>query len=156
MKLQISHKQTGTAQILFATTGFTLPFLTFGFFLNNHHNVLLWILLTLSILLGSGFVYYSRRLSDVKFDNRFVYFSVLRQAKKIDMNNILEINPGVFPLRFYYTNVYFISITYLEDNANKKVYFLSKGTPGINGTVKDIPFLDMLKKLTREKKHKGL
>jgi hypothetical protein len=98
-------------------------------------------------------LYYSGKLYSVSFDNDFIYLSCLRQIKKLGVEKITDITPYVIPFRLFYRNVYLIKLTYFDNDTCNKIYFLSKGTTGRVGTVNNIPMLDTLRQLMRDKKY---
>ena len=153
MKRQISNEQTRIAQIIFSIFCFTLSCFAMTFLVSDFFAFRRLLILCLSILCSLISLYYSGKLYSVSFDNDFIYLSCLRQIKKLGVEKITDITPYVIPFRLFYRNVYLIKLTYFDNDTCNKIYFLSKGTTGRVGTVNNIPMLDTLRQLMRDKKY---
>jgi hypothetical protein len=155
MKQQISYRQTEIVQMLFFFTGLTVASIIAFLFFNDFTGFGQTVLTAMVFLTGLFFYYYSTRFYKVLFDHDFIYFSRFRHAQKIGIEKVLSVKPGVLPLRFFYSNIYVVTIEYLNDASKKKIRFLSKGAAGPAGTINNIPFLDGLRQLINDKKYGG-
>jgi hypothetical protein len=89
----------------------------------------------------------------VFFDAENLYFSRFGKEQHINLHSVTDIHVNVFPLKMFYLNSYIITIEYNEQDQLKKIKCLSKGIQHITGTVKEIPHLDRLRKIVRDKKY---
>jgi hypothetical protein len=153
MKRQISHDQTQLIQLLFFLLGLTLASFLAVLFFNGFSDLGKAPLIGSVILVGLLFYYYSTKFYKVLFDNDFLYFSKFRQANKISIDKVISIKTSVFPLRFFYRNVYVLTIEFTDNDLTKKIKFLSKGATGLVGTTTNIPYFDILRQLISDKKY---
>ncbi len=129
--------------------------LTFGILLFYDFSTIGQCILCTGVILVAILEFYmSIKSWKVSFDNEFIYISGIRTKKQVPIENILEIMPGIFPIRFFYGTVYAVTVKYIDGGVQKKISFFSKRVPGVVGTRDNIPFLDMLKDLVREKKYR--
>lgn len=156
MRRQISHDQTKTGQGLLFFVGLTVVSIISVYFLDksdSDFSISRFALTALTIICFIGLLYYysTARFYTVTFDNDFIYFSRFNKMGQVRIDKIINVRPSIFPLKLFYKNVYSVTIEYLDNDIKKKIKFLSKGDSEY-GTIDDIPFLDTLRQLIKEKK----
>ena len=153
MKRQISNRLTPFIPIFFFLLGLTIGtaiLIVFSGKLSFNGVILMSVA---SVVFGIVGLFYSKRFYQVSYDSDFLYFSRSRRSDKIALENVSEIMPNVFPLPFFYTNGYIVTIHYRDKEINKRIRFFSKSTFRDVGSVKGIPQLDTLKHLISDKKY---
>jgi hypothetical protein len=151
---QISNQQSVLIQLLYGGTCFVMA-VTFGILLFDNFSMIGQRILCTGVFLAAGLGFYiSMKFCKVSFDNDFIYISGFRFKRQLPIEHILEIKPGIFPMRFFYGTIYAVTVKYIDDGVQKKIKFFSKRVPGMAGTRDKIPFLDMLAELVREKKYR--
>jgi hypothetical protein len=103
-------------------------------------------------LISLSSCYYFAGFYNVSFDDDFIYITRLRTTAKVALENIENVKPDIFPIRFFLRNVYIVNVSYLVNGRKRKLRFFSTGARGTVGTVDNIPFLDSLRQKIKEKK----
>ena len=92
-------------------------------------------------------------LYEVAFDEDRIYYSRKGKQGTVDLENVIEVRPGVWPFRIFMSNVYLLTIVYNEGGSRRRLRFLSRGARGPAGTADGIPLLDLLRQAIRRKKY---
>jgi hypothetical protein len=157
MKRRISNGLTRLGIVLVSIVGLALisVFAIFAFNRQTEeYSVLGSTVQAVGVLCFIGILYYlfSGRYYTVEFDKDFIYYSRFKKKGQIRLDRIVYIRPSIFPWgRAFDNKTYSVTIEYLDsDEMTRKIKFMSRPA-GINGTIDDIPFLDMLKEMAREK-----
>ena len=155
---QISNDQTNTKRGFLNFIGLT-AILIIGFYflerLDSDFSFLRYIQTILSVVILTGLLYYfsTARFYTVHFDNKHLFLLRFGKKEQISLDKIILVQPSIFPFKTFYKNVYCVTIEYKDNrDTNRKIKFLSKGYSE-NGTIDDIPLLDTLKQLIKEKKY---
>ena len=153
MRRQLSTEFYYLLPLQFAVIGVAVGVVSVWFFFSE----LSWFekIVSVLILLLDGFIawYFGARLHKVSFDHNFLYFSRFGREQKVTLDKISDMRISVLPWSVFYLTSYMVTIRYTEDGIIKKVRFLSRGIFRIVGSIREIPFLDTLKKFIREKKY---
>ncbi len=152
MKRLISNERPVTIDIFFGFSG-TLVFVSviliiFGRFSKIGtvfllSGVFLICLLFWYILLG--------KIYKVTFDRSFIFLSRFGKTGKIPLENVLDVKPYVLPLRIQGSNVHLVKVRFMENQVKRKVYFFSRSSFHITGSIDGIPNLEALRQFILEK-----
>jgi hypothetical protein len=158
MKRRLSNGLTRPGILLVSIIGFALisVFAIFAFNMQDEdYSALGSTAQAAGVLLFIGILYYlfSGRYYTVEFDKDFIYYSRFNKRGQIRLDRIVYIRPSIFPWgRAFDNKTYSVTIEYLDSGEmTRKIKFMSRPA-GINGTIDDIPFLDTLKEMVREKR----
>jgi hypothetical protein len=153
MEERISNKHAGILQATILCLG-ALSFVIFGFILpQGPSEGEQRFAAAIVSLISLSSCYYFAGFYNVSFDNDFIYITRLRSTAKVALENVENVKPDIFPIRFFLRNVYVVKVSYLVNGRKRKIRFFSNGARGLVGTVDNIPFLDSLRQKIKAKKY---
>jgi hypothetical protein len=153
MEQRISNKHAGILQSIILCLG-AIFFMIFGFILFQGPPASEQRFAGAVVsLISLSSCYYFAGFYNVSFDNDFIYMTRLRSTAKVALENVENVKPDIFPIRFFLRNVYVVKVSYLLNGRKRKIRFFSNGARGFVGTVNDIPFLGSLRQKIKAKKY---
>ena len=153
MEQRISHKHAGILQSLLLCIG-AIFFMISGFILFQSPSEAEQRFASAVVgLISLSSCYYFAGFYHVAFDNDFIYLTRFRSTAKVTLETVESVKPDIFPIRFFLRNVYVVKVVYLENGRKRKIRFFSNGAKGFVGTIKNIPFLDLLRQKIKAKKY---
>lgn len=124
MKYRLSHQWTDNIQLtgmaIFGALPWLVAFILYWFF------PLIWCVLA-ALLLNCLTFLFSLRLYKAEFDLDFLYLTRRLLKKKIGLKGVDEIKTFPFPVYFYLSHAYFLSIRYNEAGTMKRAFLISRG-----------------------------
>ena len=153
MKMRISNDYGGFLQLIILLTGAVIIVEFFYILFQPNSDSGQRFAAAFISLLSIITCYYFGGFYRVSFDNDFVYITRLRSSVKVALENVENVKPGIFPIRFLFRNVYVVNLVYLENGRKRKIKFFSRGARGLTGTADNIPLLDSLRQQIRAKKY---